>query len=210
MQTNTLYCGNSLELLKQLDIFSNLIILHPPDISECSYNKIEYIDFLKQIYFLCWDKLHKNGTLVSVNTDRKMNGIFAKHYEIMKIMDGKDLFNYKIWQKTSSTNLYIPTFAHVLFYRKDKNTINKEKTFYPDVWLIEKDKIQDYPTKDSFPIELVSRLIKTFTKENDLVLDPFVGSGTSAIVSKQLNRNYIGFDISQDFIDMANKRLNEL
>jgi site-specific DNA-methyltransferase (adenine-specific) len=51
--------------------------------------------------------------------------------------------------------------------------------------------------------------IKCFSKEGDLIFDPFIGSGTTSIVSKELNRKYIGCDICQDYIDIANKRLQQ-
>lgn len=49
--------------------------------------------------------------------------------------------------------------------------------------------------------------IEKFTKENDIVLDPFSGSGTTAVVAKQLNRRFIGFEISQEYVNIANQRL---
>jgi DNA modification methylase len=49
--------------------------------------------------------------------------------------------------------------------------------------------------------------IRLFTKPNDIVMDPFVGSGTSAIVAKKMQRNYIGIDINLDFCLLAEKEL---
>lgn len=60
-----------------------------------------------------------------------------------------------------------------------------------------------------YPVELVTYFIKGSTKEGDVVLDPFMGSGTTAVAAKQLGRNYIGFELQQDYIDVANKRLGE-
>jgi site-specific DNA-methyltransferase (adenine-specific) len=54
-----------------------------------------------------------------------------------------------------------------------------------------------------FPEELPYRCIKLFSYRNDLVLDPFVGSGTTCRVAKRLGRNYLGFDISPDYVKMA-------
>lgn len=52
--------------------------------------------------------------------------------------------------------------------------------------------------------------ISKLTKENDLVLDPFIGSGTVAIACKKLNRRFIGIDVNQEYVDIANKRLSEV
>lgn len=61
-----------------------------------------------------------------------------------------------------------------------------------------------------FPIELPLRHIKTWSKENDIVLDPFLGSGTTAIAAVKTNRHYIGFEISEEYFDIACKRLDEV
>lgn len=58
-----------------------------------------------------------------------------------------------------------------------------------------------------YPKKIIRRLIKLTTKEEDLVLDPFIGSGTTAIACKELNRHYIGFDLCQDFVNYAKERL---
>jgi len=53
------------------------------------------------------------------------------------------------------------------------------------------------------------KYIKILSKEEDIVLDPFIGSGTTAIVCKQLNRNFIGFEISEEYCNIAYKRLEQ-
>lgn len=58
-----------------------------------------------------------------------------------------------------------------------------------------------------YPKELVDYFIKGSTKEGDIVLDPFMGTGTTAISAKSLNRNWIGFEMQKDYIDTAKNRL---
>ncbi|MGM0970593.1 MAG: DNA-methyltransferase [Bacillota bacterium] len=60
------------------------------------------------------------------------------------------------------------------------------------------------------PIELMEYIIKGFTQANQVVLDPFVGSGTTAVAAKKLGRKFIGFDINHDYVHIANKRLDEV
>lgn len=60
-----------------------------------------------------------------------------------------------------------------------------------------------------FPEILVRDHIKSWSNEGDVVLDPFMGSGTTAKVAMALGRKYIGFEISQEYVDLANKRLQE-
>lgn len=58
-----------------------------------------------------------------------------------------------------------------------------------------------------FPTSLVERILKLFSFENDIVLDPFNGVGTTTLVAKRLNRNYLGLDISKDYTEKAQNRL---
>ena len=60
-----------------------------------------------------------------------------------------------------------------------------------------------------FPQRLVRDHIISWSNEGDVVLDPFMGSGTTAKVARALKRKYIGFEISQEYVDLANKRLQE-
>ena len=59
----------------------------------------------------------------------------------------------------------------------------------------------------TYPISLPTHFIKLFTHEGELVLDPFVGIGTTLIAAKDLNRNAVGFDLKKEYIDYAKKRL---
>lgn len=62
----------------------------------------------------------------------------------------------------------------------------------------------------AFPESLPEWFIKLFTKEGDIVLDPFVGSGTTAVVAKKLNRYYVGIDISNEYCKLSKKQLYEV
>ena len=59
----------------------------------------------------------------------------------------------------------------------------------------------------TFPVDLPNWFIKLFTKEGDVVLDPFVGSGTSAVAAKLLDRHFIGIDVNPEFCENAKERL---
>ncbi len=62
----------------------------------------------------------------------------------------------------------------------------------------------------AFPLELPTWFIKLFTQEGDLVLDPFVGSGTTALAAKRLGRRYLGIDISEEYCQIAEERVMQL
>ncbi len=61
-----------------------------------------------------------------------------------------------------------------------------------------------------FPDQIPTDLIQCFCPEGGVVLDPFVGSGSTAVAAKQLGRNYIGFDISQEYCELAGRRLDQV
>ena len=103
-------------------------------------------------------------------------------------------------------------------YKTDENgeaVVGAEKKGVPlsDVWEIPflnpkaKERV-GYPTQK--PLILLEQIIKIATDENDLVVDPFVGSGTTAVAAKMLNRSYIGIDKSKDAVALDNSRLGSL
>jgi DNA modification methylase len=74
-----------------------------------------------------------------------------------------------------------------------------------NIWHINPETRSKHPAP--YPTGLVERLIRYYSYVGDTVLDPFMGSGTTAVVSKTLNRHWIGYEIHQEYIDMSNIRL---
>jgi DNA modification methylase len=62
----------------------------------------------------------------------------------------------------------------------------------------------------AFPIDLPTWFIKLFTTRNDLVLDPFIGSGTTAVAAIQLGRKFVGIDIENKYVDLSQQRISEI
>lgn len=60
------------------------------------------------------------------------------------------------------------------------------------------------------PIEYMREVVKRFTKENEIIFDPFLGSGTTAVSAKELNRNFIGVEINKEYCEIAKQRLNNV
>lgn len=75
------------------------------------------------------------------------------------------------------------------------------------VWRFKKPVKDNYGHPAIFPTFVAERLIRIFTKEGDLVLDPMVGVGTTCVVAKSLNRNSIGIDLSSEYCEIAKSRL---
>ena len=61
-----------------------------------------------------------------------------------------------------------------------------------------------------FPIGLAYRVIKLYTDEGDTVLDPFLGSGTTALAAIETNRNYIGIELMEQYAELARKRVKHV
>jgi DNA modification methylase len=63
--------------------------------------------------------------------------------------------------------------------------------------------------KAIYPVYLIEKILNMFTFDNDIILDPFMGSGTTAVACQNLNRRFIGFELEQRYVDIANQRLKD-
>ena len=78
-----------------------------------------------------------------------------------------------------------------------------------DIWEIPTESATRVGHPAPFPVMLPTRLIELYTYKNDLVLDPLIGSGTTAIAAANTDRRYVGFDIEEDYVELAKKRITE-
>jgi len=88
---------------------------------------------------------------------------------------------------------------------------NHDKDFYEDVFEYQnayRDKNGFHP--QAIPEWLVEIFVELLSDEGDLILDPFFGSGTTGVVAKKLDRNYIGIEIKKEYVDMARNRINRI
>jgi site-specific DNA-methyltransferase (adenine-specific) len=95
---------------------------------------------------------------------------------------------------------------------KENIDITREEfiTYTMGVWEMNPAKKSKVGHPAPFPEELPYRCMKLFSYRNDLVLDPFMGSGTTAVVAKRLGRRYLGFDITQKYCEMADRTLDSI
>lgn len=129
------------------------------------------------------------------------------------------------WQSASNPCLrdiheYILVFSKGSFKlprTNDEKANGRENTIEKQEFIDLTKSIWRFPTASAkrighpapFPVELPRRTIEFYTFAGDIVLDPFIGAGSTAIAALETGRNYIGFDISKDYIDLANERLNQ-
>jgi len=110
---------------------------------------------------------------------------------------------------------YILVFCKDTFTRlnpqKRKSTISKEEflEFTKSVWKFAAERASKVGHPAPFPVELPYRLIQLYTFEDEIVLDPFVGSGTTCIAALKTKRKYVAYDIDKNYCDLAEKRIKE-
>jgi len=90
-----------------------------------------------------------------------------------------------------------------------KNTIVKEDfmEWTKSIWTFNAESARKIGHPAPFPIDLPYRLIQLYSFETDIILDPFMGSGTTAIAALKSSRKYVGFEINKDYIKLTNERV---
>lgn len=177
-------------------------------------------EFNKQWISLCKQVLKDDGTIWISGT---MHNIYSIGMALEE--EGFKIINNITWKKLNPPpNISCRAFTHstetILWAKKDiKNA--KHKFNYEtmkelnggkqmkDVWETSLTKPSEkkcgkHPTQK--PMELIEKIILSSTNENDLILDPFNGSGTTGIVANRLKRKYIGIEKEKDYLDLTIKR----
>jgi site-specific DNA-methyltransferase (adenine-specific) len=110
---------------------------------------------------------------------------------------------------------YILVFSKSSFARdrieNKKSTISKEEflEFTKSVWTFSAEPATKVGHPAPFPVELPYRLIQLYTFEKEVILDPFMGSGQTAIAAIKTHRHYIGYETNQEYIELAQRRIND-
>ena len=95
-------------------------------------------------------------------------------------------------------------------FRHDNITKKEFIEWTKSVWTMNTESAKRIGHPAPFPEELPNRLIKLFSFTNDIVIDPFMGSGTTAIAAIKNNRNFVGYEINKEYINLANDRILNL
>ena len=93
--------------------------------------------------------------------------------------------------------------------KESKNTIEKEQfmEWTKSVWIMNTESAKKVGHPAPFPVELPYRLIQLYTIKGDVILDPFIGSGSTAIAALKSDRSYVGYDIDPEYVKLAEKRI---
>ena len=196
----------------------------------------EYLDLLKRVWSETYRVLVPGGrACVNVaNLGRKPYIPLHKHIidqmrEVGFLMRGEIIWNkaasaspstaWGSWMSAANPVLrdvheYILVFSKGTFRRKRKkkeNTISREEflEWTKSVWTFPAISARKIGHPAPFPEELPHRLIQLYTFKGDIVLDPFVGSGTTCLVAMKDDRHFAGYDINPKYLALAQKRLRE-
>ncbi len=200
-----------------------------------NFNEEEYRNMLSKVFGECKRVLKDDGTIWINIKNRYKNGAIITPYWIEEYFSELFLKNVIIWNFDwggSTSSRFAPRYEYVYWYTKSKENykFNLDSVKIPalnyrpdryktqdknpsDVWKISMvsgnfSERTSHPAQ--YPEKLVERIILAGTNENDIVLDPFMGSGTTAAVAKKLNRNFIGYEIVPEYLDICTERLREI
>ena len=84
-----------------------------------------------------------------------------------------------------------------------------ERGSLDDVWTIKRERSYDRANAAVFPQLLVAKILKNFSRAGDIVYDPFMGTGTAAVVARNMGRYFVGSEISKEYIELSKKRLRD-
>jgi site-specific DNA-methyltransferase (adenine-specific) len=231
LEFDAIYHGDALELLPLLpDGSIDLIITDPPFAIEFTaqrgnYNRTgnrvlegyreisqsEYLTFSQEWMDEAYRVLSPSGSMY----------VFSGWNQLKAILSALDsagfqTINHIIWKYqfgVFTRKKFVTSHYHILFVVKNSRhyTFNKIEHYPEDVWVINREywkgKLKT-PTK--LPLELVQKIVMYSSHPGDIILDPFLGSGTVAVAARKLGRKFIGFEIVEDYCRFARERIGNM
>ena len=193
----------------------------------------EYWKMITKVFEEVYRVTESGGRLVVnvANLGRKPYIPFSKYFIEIILEIGFLMRGEIIWQKSKGANANFawgswlspsnPVIRDIheycLVFSKDsmknsgkgKPTIEKEEFMEStlSIWNITPARAKKIGHPAPFPVELQKRFINLYSFKNDLILDPFIGSGSTAIAAKLLDRDYIGYELNPEYVKIAKNRL---
>ena len=220
IETNKIYNSDCYIALKNIpDKSINLILTDPP--YKIGFDKPDYVKkrgiirkYVRDINYM------SDGINIEILDDFKrvlknMNLIiFGSKFQLKFYLDWiyEQHYNWEliIWHKKNPNPLmnssFLPDTEYIFFIwenRKLTGNYHTKSKFYDTN--VEKNNF-DHPAVK--PLHIIKNLILNATDEGDIVLDPFIGTGTTALACLDLNRKYIGYEIEKKYFDIAQSRIN--
>ena len=218
MELNKIYNEDCLEGMKRISGGSvDLIVTDPPYLINYSRhvkghrfeNKIlndnnpELISkYIKECY-----RILKNNSAMYMFTSHKTVDFFKQELE----NTGFNVKNMIIWDKQrqgmgDTSTVFGFQYELIFFVSKGQPKIKGKRL--SDIWSFPKVVGRNQVHQNQKPIELIERCVTKHSNEGDVVFDGFMGSGTTAIACINTNRNYIGFELDEEYYETSIKRIN--
>lgn len=195
-------CLDGMRLMKEQGIKADWCITDPPygigiDGQKLSINKNPKHN-RKAFEHKGWDNSIPDKSIFDLILTTSINQIiFGANYFNQYLPQGKK--GWVIWDKgqrgltmSDCELIYTSTDKPTRIYTYNRVELLKDGTIHPT----------------QKPLALIEKLINEFTKYGDLILDPFMGSGTTAVACHKLKRRYIGFELDEEYFNLANERLD--
>ena len=163
-----------------------------------------YIQWQRRCLTAMMRLLPQDGAIFYNHKWRVQGGLLQDRSEIVKGFPVRQII---IWKRNGGINFnpgyFLPTYEVIYLIAKAGFRLRPQANAVGDVWHIPQETRNPHPA--AFPVELAHRCIQSTTVQ--IVLDPFLGSGTTAIAAKALHRNWIGIEASPSYCDLANERI---
>ena len=167
----------------------------------------KYVNWQRDCLQAMMRVLREDGAIFYNHKWRVQRGLLQDRADIV---DGFPVRQIIIWQRNGGINFnpgyFLPTYEVIYLIAKPKFELAKKANAQGDVWRIPQETKNPHPAP--FPVELAQRCIDSTTAE--IVLDPFVGSGTTAIAAQIARRSWIGIDISKEYCEFARTRIQDV
>ena len=166
----------------------------------------DYVKWQRACLHAMMRVLKEDGAIYYNHKWRVQGGLLQDRTDIV---EGFPVRQIIIWKRSDGINFnpgyYLPTYEVIYLIAKPNFRLEPKANAMGDVWTIPQEKNTPHPAP--FPVELAERCIKS---SKGIVLDPFIGSGTTAIAAEMAQRDWIGIEISEDYCKVARERINHV
>ena len=163
-----------------------------------------YVRWQRQCLTAMMRVLKSTGAIFYNHKWRIQNGLLQDRTDIVSGFPVRQII---IWQRKGGINFnkgyFLPTYEVIYLIAKQDFQLAPKANAIGDVWSITQESNNPHPA--AFPVELAQRCIESTLAE--VVLDPMIGSGTTAIAAEMAGRDWIGIEISEEYLNHANRRL---
>ena len=148
----------------------------------------------------------EDGAIFYNHKWRVQDGLLQERQDIVSGFPVRQII---IWKRKGGLNFnpgyFLPTYEVIYLIAKPKFRLSPKANAYGDVWEFVQEMKNEHPA--AFPVSLIDRIISSTSAK--IILDPFMGSGTTAISAINFERDYIGIDISPEYCEMAENRIKQ-